>query len=202
MDIYVESNFVLEVALEQEQHESCKRIIELSETGTARLIIPAYSLVEPYERIVRYAKRRTRVANDLSDQVKQLSRSKPYQEHTDALQRVTGLLVRSFQEEKDRFRQTVNKLLTFSQIIPLEAQVLINADGYQIDHDLSVQDSVVYASVLSHLSTSSTADKCFLNRNRKDFDDPDIEETLSSYGCKMLFSFDNGYGYISSRIRS
>lgn len=201
MDIYVESNFVLELALEQEQHESCRQIVELSHAGKARLIIPAYSLIEPYERIVRYAKKRTRVANDLADEVKKLLRSKSYQEETDALQNVTGLLVRSLQEEKNRFRRTVDKLLAVSEIIPLEARVLLDADRYQIDHDLSVQDSVVYASVLTHLRASTSTDKCFLNRNRKDFDDPDIEETLNTHGCKMLFSFDKGYGYISSRIR-
>lgn len=91
MDIYVESNFVLELALEQEQHESCRQIVELSDAGEARLIIPAYSLIEPYERIVLYAKKRTRVANDLADEVKKLLRSKSYQEETDALQNVTGL---------------------------------------------------------------------------------------------------------------
>jgi hypothetical protein len=56
MDVYVESNFVLEVALLQEQHESCEKIIELSEAAKAHLIVPAYSLVEPYETIARYAR--------------------------------------------------------------------------------------------------------------------------------------------------
>ena len=176
MDIYVESNFVLEIALEQEQHESCRRLVELPESGEARLIIPAYSLVEPYERIIRYARVRTKVANDLANEVKQLSRSKPYRDETDALQQVTSLLVRSLQEEKDRFRRTVNKLLTVAEIIPLQVQILIDADRYQIEHDLSVQDSVVYSFVLSHLSASTAVDKCFLNKDRKDFDDPDIEE--------------------------
>ena len=77
--------FRIGLALEQEQHESCRQIVELSDAGEARLIIPAYSLIEPYERIVRYAKKRTRVANDLADEVKKLLRSKSYQEETDAL---------------------------------------------------------------------------------------------------------------------
>ena len=202
MDVYVESNFVLELALLQEQHESCERIIELSEAGKIHLVLPAYCLVEPYETIVRYAKNRTRVSNDLATEVKQLSRSQPYQEEIDALQKVTGFLVRSLEEEKERLGHTVNRLIAVSEIIPLDAQTFINASRYQLDHDLSLQDSIVYASVLNHLSTSTSAAKCFLNRNSKDFDDPDIEETLNNYGCKMLFSFDNGYGYISSQIRS
>ena len=202
MDVYAESNFVLELALLQEQFASCEKIIELCEVGKAHLILPAYSLIEPYETIVRYAKNRTRVANDLATEVKQLSRSKPYQEEIDALQKITGFLDRSQAEEKERLRTTIDRLLVVSEIIPLEAQILAAASKYQLDHDLSPQDSIVYASVLHHLSASNSIAKCFLNRNSKDFDDPDIEDALTKYGCKMLFSFDNGYGYISSQVGS
>lgn len=202
MDVYVESNFVLELALAQEQHESCEKIIKLCEAGQARLIIPAYSLIEPHETIVRYAKNRAKISHDLATEVKQLSRSKPYQEEIDALQKVTGFLIRSLEEEKDRLRQTIDQLLRIAEIIPLDAQILAAARAYQLDHDLSPQDSTVYASVLKHLGVSAAAAKCFLNRNSKDFDDPDIEDALRSYGCKMLFSFEDGYGYIASQIRS
>ncbi len=89
MDVYVESNFVLEVTLLQEQHESCEKIIELCEASKVNLILPAYSLVEPYETIVRYAKKRTKISNDLATEVKQLSRSKPYQEEIEALQKIS-----------------------------------------------------------------------------------------------------------------
>lgn len=52
------------------------------------------------------------------------------------------------------------------------------ASKYRLAH----QDSVVYASVLRHLrSVESPA--CFLNRNSKDFDDPDIEQELAAARC-------------------
>lgn len=202
MDVYVESNFVLELALLQEQHESCEKIIKLCEASKVNLILPAYSLVEPYETIVRYAKKRTKISNDLVTEVKQLSRSKPYQEEIEALQKINGFLVRSQEEEKTRLRSTIDRLLAVTEIIPLDAQILSAASKYQLAHDLSPQDSIVYASVLQHLSNSGSVAKCFLNRNSKDFDDPDIEDALNKYGCKMLFSFDSGYGYISSKIGS
>ena len=40
MNIYVETNFVLELALEQEQRGSCEQILSLCEEGKAQLIIP------------------------------------------------------------------------------------------------------------------------------------------------------------------
>jgi predicted nucleic acid-binding protein len=202
MDVYVESNFVLEVALLQEQHESCEKIVELCEAGKVHLVIPAYSLVEPHETIIRHAKNRKELSNALATEVKQLLRSKPFQEEVDVLQRVTGFLIRSQEEEKERLRNAIERLLKASEIIPLDSQILISARKYQLDHGLSPQDSIVYASVLHHLSTASSTAKCFLNRNSKDFDDPDIVDALNSYGCKMLFKFDDGYGYISSQIPS
>jgi predicted nucleic acid-binding protein len=108
--------------------------------------------------------------------------------------------VRSLEEEKERLRNTVNRLIDVSQIIPLDAQTFAEASKYQLDHDLSPQDSIVYASILNHLRTSSSTKKCFLNRNSKDFDDPDIEDVLNRYDCKMVFSFDHGLRYISSKV--
>jgi len=72
----------------------------------------------------------------------------------------------------------------------------------QVEHDLLPQDSIVYASVLDHMESSESTSKCFLNRNSKDFDDPDIVETLRKHGCKMLFRFDHGHGYITSQLSS
>jgi len=193
MDVYVESNFVIELALLQEQHGSCENILALCESGKTHLIIPVYSLVEPYDTLIRYAKNRTRLSNELAIEVKQLARSKPYQEEIDALQNVTAFLIRSQEEEKESLRDTLSRLLKIAEVIPLRSEIVSSALTYQIQHDLSPQDSIVYASVLNHLRTSSSTSKCFLNKNSKDFDDPDIVNTLSGYGCKMFFSFDDGY---------
>ncbi len=55
MNIYVETNFVLELVFEQEQCVICEQILQFCETGQAKLIIPAYSLAEPHEKLSRQA---------------------------------------------------------------------------------------------------------------------------------------------------
>ena len=45
MIVYVESNFVLEIALLQEEHEGCAAIIDLSESKSIDLVIPGFSTV-------------------------------------------------------------------------------------------------------------------------------------------------------------
>ncbi len=71
----------------------------------------------------------------------------------------------------------------------------------QNEHDLSPQDAIVYASVLSHLKRTEPQTACFLNKNSKDFDDPDISEMLERYQCQMLSRFDHGYQFIINKIR-
>ena len=53
MIVYVESNFVLELAFRQEDCESSDNILQLAEAGKIELMLPAYFLGEPYERLVR-----------------------------------------------------------------------------------------------------------------------------------------------------
>ncbi len=52
---------MLELALLQEQQASCEEILRLSEAGNIYLVIPAYSIAEPYETLVRRHRQRKRM---------------------------------------------------------------------------------------------------------------------------------------------
>ncbi len=58
MNIYAETNFVLELTFEQEQCSYCQQILSLCEAGQAKLIMPAYSLAEPHEKLTRQSRNR------------------------------------------------------------------------------------------------------------------------------------------------
>jgi hypothetical protein len=55
VNVYVETNFVLELVFQQEQFVSCEQILQLSEAGRIKLTIPAYCLAEPHEKLSRQA---------------------------------------------------------------------------------------------------------------------------------------------------
>lgn len=95
MTVYVESNFVLESALLQEQHKSCNRIIALAPENRIRVVIPAYSLVEPYETLTRFFKKRQAITEEVRAELRQLGRSAPYEEQITALEELTALFIRS-----------------------------------------------------------------------------------------------------------
>jgi len=202
MNVYIETNFVLELAFVQEQHESCERIIELCETGRGRLVLPSFCIAESYETLIRRAKRRTQIANDLAGELGQLGRSKPYKDEIDTLRSIAGFLARSTKEEDQRAIAVLERISRIAELIPLQADIVVNATKHQATYKLGPQDSIVYSSVLHHLASARGHESCFINRNRRDFDDPDIEESLANQGCKMLFSFINGCDYVAHRVGS
>ncbi len=91
-------------------------------------------------------------------------------------------------------------MIKAAQVIPLDSRVLDMAGSIESGFGLSAQDSIVLASIVSHLAETKPAESCFLNRNTKDFDDPDIREMLDEHGCKFFGRFDEGLRYIEARL--
>ena len=88
----------------------------------------------------------------------------------------------------------LEKILQNVEIIPIDLDIIRNAITFQKSLDLSPQDSIVYASLLAHLTTESGELRCFITKNCKDFANPDIEDQLTAHGCKLLTKFVNGFG--------
>jgi len=78
VNIYVETNFVLELTFQQEQFVGCEQILQLFEAGYGQLVIPAYSLAEPHEKLSRQAKSRREIQQALDAELRQLSRTASY----------------------------------------------------------------------------------------------------------------------------
>lgn len=133
-------------------------------------------------------------------ELSQLGRSLQYQQQVHNYQEITEFLVNSGKEEKQRFQIVVEKLLVVSKVVPLTVEILTAAMGYQSELDFTPQDAIVYASVIEDLNQSDEQRRCFINRNSKDFDNPDIEEALTRYNCRILFNFDAGFSYIKNQI--
>ena len=200
MRVFVETNFVLELAFEQEQAASCLEIVRLSEEGRLQLLIPAYSLVEPYETVRRRHQQRRNIERDLQGEWTQLNRTAIYAEQFSGFQGVTSLLIESIQDEVRRLEEIRSRLLDTCDVIPLDPAVLTSGSRYQRQHGLSPQDAVVYTSIIEFLAANEPQPSCFLNRNWKDFEDPDIIDELRSRGCVFIASFDHGLAHLSKAL--
>ena len=200
MNIYVETNFVLDLTFEQEQSESCEKILDLSESKQVKLILPAYSLAEPHEKLNRQAASRKNLQSSLNIELRQLARSKTYISRIESIRDIERLLIQSNEEEWQRFIQYRHRLLNSGEFIALDLNVLQGAAAFEALYDLKSQDAIVFASVISHLQQTKPNQACFLNKNSRDFDSPDIVQELNRWNCRMIPRFDHGLGFIQSQL--
>jgi hypothetical protein len=124
MIVYVESNFILELAYLQEEHEICERILLLAEQQSVSLFLPGFCIGEPNGAWVGRYRRRARIHDDLTRELKELARSQPYTTSRDQFQEITRVLAISGGEEKQRLDATVLRVLDTSNVIPLDHAVL------------------------------------------------------------------------------
>ena len=197
---YVESNYVLELAFLQEQHDACEELLQLAESGALDLVVPAYCIGEPYEKLARQAKRRAELHQALSREVREMKRSRAYAGVGESTDEFATLLIASGENERKRLEQVLQRLLKTAIVVPLDGDVLASAIEAQGEAGLSPQDAIVFASVMSHVGTSD-GEKVFLNRNTKDFLVPDVEEALSRHRCKLITSFTDGLGLVKHHLK-
>jgi hypothetical protein len=183
----------------QEEYEACEQIVQLCQQGLIRLIIPAYSIAEPYETQIRHQKRREELTKGFEYELKQIRRSQLYERELDLYSNFSDLLVRIDQEETQRLQQTQMRLLKFATLIPLSTSILIQSLDYQLHYRLSPQDAIILASVMEDINESNLP-SCFLNRDANHFTNPDIMDLLVRKQCKILFRFEDGNKYIRSHL--
>ena len=208
MILLVETNFVLELAFLQEDHERCRAILDFARErpDDLELALPASSVVEAYNRQIGRQQERVN-SHDLAIlEFNRLARSEPYAERSGELRReVTKLLLASGEEERQRLEDVLAELYAVATVIPLDKWAARESQRLQRERGLSPPDALVYSSVLSHLNAAALstqrhgAPHCFVTRDR-DFTDDDLRSDLEDLGCKILFKFEAALSYIRSRL--
>lgn len=205
MIVYAETNFVLELAFEQEEHESCRGLVAFAKEGEIELAVPAFCVGEAYARQIRRQRDREDLQRRLATELGELSRSPSYAGRLDEVREVTTLLVESAEEERRRLEMVLGEIYETATLIPLDEDVAREAQRQQGERGLGPQDALVYASILIHLQGAVASDPiaeqtgCFVTRDR-DFVDDDVRADLDELGCKLLFRFEAALGYVRSRL--
>lgn len=139
-------------------------------------------------------------AINLIVEIRELSRSRPYNTLSQESQEIIRVLIASGEHEKQRLDDIVGRVADAAAIIPMDRDVIRAAIRVGIDRGLSPQDAIVYASVLAHMANAPGEARCFLTKNSRDFEDPDIQNDLLANNCKLLTKFRDGLGYIQSLL--
>lgn len=202
MILYVESNFVLEVALGQEQSQATEEILLLAEQGRIELAIPSFAFSEPFATITHRTRHGERLSRTLADHFRQLFRSQPHRGALEGFESVPQALIKVHKREMDLLESTVRRLLASASVLPLSLASFQEGLDLERRLGLSPQDSIIYACVLADLARrNSNEPKCFVSRNYKDFGDPDIESQLGSLGCRYIDSYTKALDFAKERLR-
>jgi predicted nucleic acid-binding protein len=188
--VYVESNFVLEIVLEQEQHQACEAILTLAESRTIELTLPAFALVEPYESVVRDERDGKLLAQRLRASATQLQRTASIAADVPRLHDTGDLLIRAAQEAWTRFGDLRARLLDVAHLLALDAATIRETSQWIAEFGIGLPDAVMLASVVAD-ARAQPSPSVFMNRNTKDFDN-DVKERLAQVDCQLLWSFEGG----------
>ena len=205
MVVYVESNFVLEIALEQEQSSAARSILALAESGQIELAYPSFVLSEPFENISRARRERNDLQVSLLKSFNYLQRSETYKEIMLDFEPMVNVLKGAYRRQIDLLHTAFDQLISVGRCISIDISIFREASTYQRSLRLSPQDSIIYSAVVADLKEQSQdAIKCFLSRDRKAFggdDDRGIKIELGKYNCRYIGNFTQGLDFIQSSLK-
>lgn len=200
MIVLAESNFVLELALRQEQFEHAERILNLAEEKYLRLVVPACSLTEPYQTLIRRRSERKQFSRRLQAEIKLLGRSMLHAGIGAASEQVAQTLDVGSEIERESLEQTIGRLTQICTVPVLSLEIVRLAQTMQLGYGLEPQDAIVLASIDTALERLGAGPKVFVNRDSKDFATRLIEARLEEHGCRLITSFSNARQFIENEL--
>jgi len=199
--VYVESNFLLELALTQEQAAAAESILALAESGALTLIFPSFALSEPFSNLTRRSNERGQAYAVMRQQIRDLARSGAHQQVAAQFLPVLGLLARVGTEQMNTLVATVDRLLGAGSPTSLDQATFRQAQLYQNAYGLSPQDAIIYAIVIADLGRQDPVEaKCFIRRDVQGFADSRIKAELRQHNCRYIGNFADGLSYIQSAL--
>jgi predicted nucleic acid-binding protein len=210
MIVYVETNFILELAFEQDQHQSANEVLRLAENSKIELAFPGFSISESLSKVIRQSRERDEFYRSLVQTLQQLRRSAPYQQSVIDLDPALALLQNIIEKGPDRLLSVLKRALQAGRLLELDISSFNHALAYK--NQLSIEDSIVYATIVSDLKYRPHNEiKLFLSRDEKAFgkvgekkkeaDFQRINVELKSYNCEYVGHFEHGLRFIEAELR-
>lgn len=197
MTVYVESDFVLTLALEQDDNRAAERLLGLARQRRIALKIPTFSLSEPFATVQNRANSRHRLIEELRKEIRELGRTQPHVSMAAELGRHTILMAQVLKTQLEAMEAVVLELSRNCELLQLNATVLARGASYRAAFNLGLQDAIVLASVILDLERERASNEAlFISRGLKDFENTLIQDELRRVRCKYLADFTNAVRFI------
>lgn len=201
MIVYLDTNFLLEMAFGQEQEIAAKEIMKLAVDGKIELVCPCFVLIEPYWTIKNRDSNRKQLLKSIELELQQQQRSPNNSIEIGNLTNAHVSITNIGIKEGNAYSDILNKVLEIGTFIDITKDTFISSLTYSSSYGLGPQDALIYSAIIRDMKKqSSGALKCFLSRNSKDFDIDALKRELSEYNCRYFTNFEHGLWYINSQI--
>lgn len=200
MIVYVETNFLLELAYLQERCESCRALLDLAADGAITLALPAVCAAEARATWHRRAADRRDFHTALQKHIREISRSEQFRGLGDQSRDALAALIAGGEQSRDRLEQAIGTFADTATMIPLSADIISIARWHELAYSLSPQDAVVLASVRAHAETHA-GQKVFVSQDAKGFANPTVYDELAAVDCKVLVNFTDALAYVQNALR-
>lgn len=194
MIVYVETNFLLELAYLQERCASCEEILDLARESAIVLLLPAFCAAEARATLHRRASERREFQESFQKHIREISRSEMFRGLDQQAKDIVAAFVSGNEETRERLESAIRAI----DELPLTQEVVVSARRHE--PRISPQDALVLASITAHASVQ-TGPKCFISQDAGAFRNPAVLDVLTSVGCKFLSNFTDAVGYISNALR-
>jgi len=198
LNLYVESNFLLELVLGQREYLACEQL--LSNTGRDyEIVLPASCLLEAQYKFVARERNAKELGRQLRTEIDQLSRTR-FQHESSLLSTspLSELLVRTAEHYRHRYTSLLDEISNSVRVLPMDANCISLAKLSALRYELELPDALVLASILNDIDAQSENESVFVTTDR-DFSRPSIQNVLRGKKCLWLQSFEGVLDRINHR---
>jgi predicted nucleic acid-binding protein len=204
MIVIVETNFIIELVLQQKEIEACEELMSLCSAPSARMVVPAFAIAEAGRKLEqKRGERRLFIQKDLTNQAREIGRSRNLGRFEKVLRALNDELLTAESDEASRWlilRTDLGRL----ELIPMDAEILEETIAIQLGREIaSLPDAIVFASVKTYLhgirNAGVTEPACFVSRDTDAFGTDVIRKRLRKLDCKV---FTRSFGDAAASLRA
>jgi hypothetical protein len=188
--VYVETNFLFELATGRDKKDSCGLLLEWARQQQIHLRLPATALTEMRTALRRRAAIQLGVARDLGDQFRDVQRGRD-DEIARTYKAAETYLKATVKTEGNHLSVLTEELSRIAAIIPLDGDVLALSERFRALEVLTGDgDLLNFASIMRDLElqkfNGETAPSMFITG---DADFGNVRKHIRPYSCDLLTSY-------------
>jgi predicted nucleic acid-binding protein len=187
--LYVETGFVLQLGLHQEEETACEELLRAAESDFIRLVIPAVALFEPIYKLRGEGQARRGLREELDRLSRDLRRTKhgPRPNAFGKAQEAIVALAELSQHDRTEVAAVIARIGAKATVVPMTFDIVREAyDIYERPGLLEGADALVMASIMGHAtSRTRTEADCFLALDRNFREDVLLKQKFAAQGLRL-----------------